>query len=416
MEELKEKMQEFKTIWDALYEKIKDTPDIWKPYLPYSSLIELNEIVSTLNYWLDRLRAPSGFAPSYRLAVALAGTSLNSTLNSLKKLQGDDYNHFTVFLTGLNQLISALHSATVFADENQSREAIGNLGGKLSESLSLLDTAQQELKNKLDVVERTNEVVERVNKQAEEINQQFEKIKEHGEIITGINKNAEEKVSLIKEDETTITKYKEEISGLLQQSQKLQDRLEEQEKGLSDLSIKNKEQQELISALLPKGASAGLASAFAHRGLQVEKTKWIWMGIFIISIVALAIWSYFIVKMPPGGNQELWVVILQRIPLAAPFIWLGWFSAIQYGNTIRVQEDYAFKEATSKAFAGYRDHMEHLANVNLSEANTAMTLLSEKTIEVLSREPLRIYQKAERDATPAKSFLDILKRKKDEES
>src|SRR6478609_7987036 len=89
--------------------------------------------------------------------------------------------------------------------------------------------------------------------------------------------------------------------------------------------------------------------------------------------------------------------------------WLGWFSAVQYGNTIRVQEDYAFKEATSNAFAGYRDHMEHLSKIDAGEGAKALELLSVSTIEVLVREPLRIYSKPDRDVSPAQAVLEFLK-------
>src|SRR5258705_2208482 len=107
--------------------------------------------------------------------------------------------------------------------------------------------------------------------------------------------------------------------------------------------------------------------------------------------------------------------LLRRLPCAAPLIWLGWFSAIQYGNTIRVQEDYAFKAATSKAFAGYKDHMEYMANVQLDEANSAMKLLAARTIEILAHEPLRIYQKPHKDVSPANFLLSIFGGKKSDE-
>ena len=130
------------------------------------------------------------------------------------------------------------------------------------------------------------------------------------------------------------------------------------------------------------------------------------MVVFIAALIGLSAFAYYLttIEAAPG---EFWQQILYKIPLAAPLIWLGWFSAIQYGGIIRVQEDYAFKEATSKAFQGYRDHLEHLASVNLPEAGTAMNLLAAKTIEILAHEPLRIYGKTEKDASPAHSLVEI---------
>ena len=117
-----------------------------------------------------------------------------------------------------------------------------------------------------------------------------------------------------------------------------------------------------------------------------------WMTIFILTVLLLAVFAWQIVHIPQANTEQIWTHVLHRLPLASPFIWLAWFSAIQYGNTLRVQEDYAFKEATSKAFEGYRSHMEHLASVDLKEGNTAMTMLAAKTIEILSHEPLESSQ------------------------
>jgi hypothetical protein len=178
---------------------------------------------------------------------------------------------------------------------------------------------------------------------------------------------------------------------------------------LNALTTKTREQQDLITALLPKGASAGLASAFASRVAQLERTKWLWMGGFAASIVGLIGIAAWILWNTNETNAQLWLQILQRIPLAAPFIWSGWFSAVQYGNTLRVQEDYAFKEATAKAFAGFRDHLEHMATIAEEDGASAMAVLYGKTMEALAREPLRIFQGPDRDATPSHAVLDSLK-------
>ena len=132
---------------------------------------------------------------------------------------------------------------------------------------------------------------------------------------------------------------------------------------------------------------------------------------FFASIVGLAAFAWQIVHIPQANTEQIWTHVLHRLPLASPLIWLGWFSAIQYGNTLRVQEDYAFKEATSKAFEGYRSHMDHLASVDLKEGNTAMTMLAAKTIEILAREPLRIYAKSERDVSPTHALAELMSAK-----
>ncbi len=305
-------------------------------------------------------------------------------------------------------MLSSLHSMAVFASKDEIREVSVSLGGQLAEAIALMDTAQRELKNKLEVLNGANEVAKDTEAQVEKVNAFHNAAKDGSDAVGEIHTEAQTTLGQINKLATTITESEKEVSKLLEASNDLQDRIANQEVLLGKLHDKNAEQQKLIDDLLPKGASAGLAAAFGHRADKLEKTKWVWMGLFITSIIALALWAFKIVDKPVQPDLELWKIILQRLPLAAPFVWIGWFSAVQYGNTIRVQEDYAFKEATSKAFAGYRDHMEHMANVNLEEARTAMTLLAEKTVAILANEPLRIYNKAERDASPANGFLSSL--------
>jgi hypothetical protein len=139
---------------------------------------------------------------------------------------------------------------------------------------------------------------------------------------------------------------------------------------------------------------------------MLRLSKLLWGSLFLVSIIALIGVGFMIFKGGPSTTNELWDKVADKLPLTAPLIWLGWFSAVQYGNTIRIQEDYAFKEATSKAFAGFRDHMEHLSSVSDESSKTALDLLSKRTIEILALSPLRIYRKSADDVSFWKSFLN----------
>jgi hypothetical protein len=174
--------------------------------------------------------------------------------------------------------------------------------------------------------------------------------------------------------------------------------------GLQDRCVK---QQDLIDSILPKAASAGLAAAFATRGGKLNPTKWTWMTAFLITLLTLAIFAFYLTTLKPPEGTGYWQFVLYRLALAGPLVWLGWFSAIQYGNTIRIQEDYAFKEATSKAFQGYRDHLQYLARIDTEDGGNAMNLLAEKTIEILAREPLRIYGRVHHDVSPLQTVAHL---------
>ena len=138
--------------------------------------------------------------------------------------------------------------------------------------------------------------------------------------------------------------------------------------------------------------------------------QWIWGIGFVISVGTLFGMGWSVEKAIPSGQGvgDFWIYLAHRIPLAAPMIWFGWFCSMQYGNVIRLMEDYAFKEATSIAFAGYRDHMEHLSGVSEGEASNALERLALVTISVLGNEPLRLLQKQHQDASPMDKLLNGL--------
>jgi hypothetical protein len=238
------------------------------------------------------------------------------------------------------------------------------------------------------------------------------------EDIEGFRESVEKTSNEVNATSKTCEELKKQIEELLKKNVSLDSILNLQSSGLETMQAKSAEQQKLIKELLPDAASAGLAAGFEARANSLQNLKTAWMVIFILSIIGLLAVSVWLAHMTSGKEGvELWKSVLERLPFAAPIIWLGWFSAIQYGNTIRVQEDYAFKAATSKAFAGYKDHMEYMANVQLDEGNNAMKLLAARTIEILAHEPLRIYQKPHKDVSPTNYLLSIFgpKEKKDKE-
>lgn len=230
---------------------------------------------------------------------------------------------------------------------------------------------------------------------------------------TGHKVKAAEALSQTQESASQLETLKSSAAGLLTGTEETAGVIAKQKIELDAIIIKATKQEQLIADLLPKGASAGLASAFAGRVHQLEIAKRAWAAVFIISIGSLTFLSYELIELqklnPVPMAAPLWQQILQKVALGAPLIWLGWVSAIQYVNTLMVQEDYAFKEATSKAFAGYRDHMAYLANVDLEDGNTAMTLMAQRTIEILARDPLRIFQDIGKDSAPSQSFIDLFR-------
>ena len=406
MKELREKVRELRGIWRKIQTAMSVSPEGWKPYLNYITPAEIDEVIDSIVYLLDRSKALPGFKPTYRIAKGFSYTALNSALTAAKSLESSQWNNFPTFLTALNQVLSAFHTMFLFSDDDETRRTIEGLGGKLAENLGLVDTAQTELANKKELLESSQKIIDEANEKAEIIIETEKESKELLEEIKLSDSEVEKLVQKVKDKETQIDAMLEKLEEQIAKNKILQSKLEKQSETLAALQESSIKQKNLITALLPDAASAGLAESFSKRVEQTNLAKWTWMISFMSSIIGLIVIAILILDKLQNPGAEFWQVILQKIPFTFPFVWLGWFSAIQYGNTIRIQEDYAFKEATSRAFVGYKDHMEHLSDINLEDTKSAMKLLATKTIEILAREPQRIFRKSEHDATPLKSFFN----------
>lgn len=443
MEDLKSKIDELEEQWKQAYEMALSNPSSYQQYISDNSLTALNESVESAVNWLSRVRAPAGFSPGFHIAKSVAEMSVPQLITTARNIAAGQFNHLASFSSLLINVVNSIHSMAVFSSKNDEENIQANMTAELSQGIELLNTAQRELAEKLelikDVEDQYNQVIrfnEEITEQKDEIQASAVKLSQDIEQLDQTRQNALEITQSIEDKESVfnqlVEEHTEEYQSLLNEksseyderlkeyattnasmhteNQNLMIQLRENEKKLESLIEKSKEQQELIDSILPKGASAGLAFAFSSRVKQLAWSKAIWIVLFVASLGTLYFVTSSIQVSDIKETSEFLGRLLYKLPAALPLIWLTWFSAIQYGNSLRVQEDYAFKEATSKAFQGYKDHMEHLSNVEITETETAMTLLSASTIKVLGNEPLRLYDKTHKDVSPAHSFTDILSR------
>lgn len=437
MDAIREQAQQLAVSWDNVFKKAASTPDAWKPHLPNLSLEIVDEVTRSFVGLIDRAKAPAGFGPGFALAKSVAASALVSLNTLVKQLDAGQYNYLPSFVSSLMSGLSAAHTMMVFSPRDDLEQVAADVGVKTAEALALVNTAQQELGNKVKKLEQADTWFNTAAKAAVEATTSQAALKEIVTELTALRDGAKAEMkgavdALLNETtnlrDDTKEAYSEadeaskqadakrkELADQLGLEVEATDRLRKLIAGAEEVQRKELEQQAKIDAVLPKGASAGLAAAFTERGDSLDKPLAMWIRVFVLSVVGLAAMSTYIVWALHGLAEQTplsqyWQYLLMRLPFVAPFIWLGWFSAVQYGNIIRVQEDYAFKKATSIAFQGYRDHMDHLHGVDAGEAGTAMKLLATSTIEILSREPLRIYRGPHTDASPAAHSIGLVGR------
>jgi chromosome segregation ATPase len=126
-----------------------------------------------------------------------------------------------------------------------------------------------------------------------------------------------------------------------------------------------------VEGLLPGATSAGLASSFnkqKERFLDPQR-NWLWTFVgCIIGLVIVAIPSFFsaigIHWYPINSTENTWDAtwrsLTMRLPIVLPLVWLGIYAGRNYMISLRLEEDYAYKEAISTSFEGYKREMEKI--------------------------------------------------------
>ena len=181
-------------------------------------------------------------------------------------------------------------------------------------------------------------------------------------------------------------------------------RVEEYEAQLAKLQEEYETTREKIDDLLPGATSTGLAKAFRIRKEALAPTLAWSKGIFILSILGffgIGIWAIFwenIETLP-----QFIVFSLERSPILAALVLLEEFARRLYGRTLKLEEDYAYKETLSFAFDGYQEAMSSV------EANAKQTLahtLSMNVLAALKERPGRLLdQETDEDELSIKALL-----------
>ena len=219
-------------------------------------------------------------------------------------------------------------------------------------------------------------------------------------------------VASIKQANTEAVNNKEEIQRLLKTFEEI-----------SKVSTKGKEdqialvqelnnQKQVINDLLGDANRTGMAAAYRN------KTNWLilplifWFIVFLASIGGLIYIEKEYLVMLLDNNNISWAQLAPRLALNMPFIWLGWFSAKQYGYTSKLRQDYAYKTTSAMSFEGYKRETS-------SSTPEMLNKLLDTAIKNFGDNPIRIYSSAETHTSPLnealerslndKKFIDLIK-------
>jgi hypothetical protein len=216
-----------------------------------------------------------------------------------------------------------------------------------------------------------------------------------------IARRAAESQSLL----TSMSEVTEAAKGSYSRVSDYEDKIRQLENDFSALSAK-------IEALLPGATSAGLASSFRDQKTRFDRPQLMWGAIFIGSLVGLAA-AGLLGFNPQGGGTLSWQIVLphvlDRLPIAVPLVWLALYAQRNFTLALRLQEDYAFKEATSTAFEGYKREMASIAGSGGTEQLVPILTLCDNVLTTLGQRPGRLYEGKHEDLTPLTPLSKFLK-------
>ena len=211
----------------------------------------------------------------------------------------------------------------------------------------------------------------------------------------------------------------ENLKKVLDHLSKSDDIASGHEKRVEALSAKVQELNDRVEGLLPGATSAGLASSFNKQRSRFQGPQRQWLATFISCIAALvllAVPSFLsAIGWTHSSDQSwsaAWRSVTLRLPILFPVIWLAIYAGRNYMMSLRMEEDYAYKEAISTAFEGYKREMEKIAASD-GENPTPLTTLCTNILRAISERPGRIYEGRQKDINLMTEVQELVEKSAD---
>lgn len=196
----------------------------------------------------------------------------------------------------------------------------------------------------------------------------------------------------------------------------LKDEISAREKHLEEFKkqqeIKYKTLNDEIESLLPGATSAGLASAYHDLKESFNIPIRTYSKLFYASITALMLVSFisitqelgwfFIKFVDVADFSKLTSNILYKLPIILPILWLTLFASKRRSETLRLQQEYAHKEALAKSYQNFKIQIEALGQ---SDPDLMKKLLS-SAIDAVSKNASDTLDKSHGDKTPVHEGVD----------
>ncbi|MEM1441498.1 MAG: hypothetical protein AAGF67_04110 [Verrucomicrobiota bacterium] len=324
---------------------------------------------------------------------------------------------FNQFLNALSELLEKIKLAYISTanDQLQPEKQYGHLTDQISklsaekerfegvlesyssnlesatQQISVIDSAYNEIDEKIERFESYISNGESVNLRSEQVAADAatwdEQISERDSRITSQESKLEKAAA-----ETAELRHK--LETVLKNSETIQTQIKERNKEIREIATE-------IKAHLGDANRIGMAGSFKTRKEELEKTHANWQRIFITTIVVITSLSGYFLFSAEANEIPDWRMLILRVAMVAPLVWLAWFAARQYGTINRVREDYSFKYASSMAYEGFKKATREV------DPELEQTLL-EVSILNMSQNPIRLLDSRKDYSTPTEELGENL--------
>lgn len=240
--------------------------------------------------------------------------------------------------------------------------------------------------------------------------------------VKAIAENAQNALKLLLEDQAKSNERSNEIQKTLQAAKANEEELEQvlahlrkSDEISSGHEVRVAKQIEELDALLkrvdgllPGATSASLASSFNAQKNRFAEPQKRWLKTFIwciVGLVLVALPSFLAALGVPvmehstsSTTSEIWRGLLLRMPIVIPLVWLAIYAGRNYMLSLRLEEEYAYKEAVSTAFEGYKREMKDIGVGDAANPSPLIRLCG-NILAAIAERPGRIYEGKHKDIT-----------------
>jgi|GEM_PF-6705660 len=391
MDGLQQQFDSMKTSWDGI---TTIPPDLTAPGYPGLTKQSIAGALGGMENICQHLE-DENFTPLPIPKAHLNDTIVNLSAYTSSHIPSNPLGHIPGFLTLIEQARIPLKHMLEEAD-NQTRRVYGAMAERLAIATSRISDASQIHSVIVEAQAATADAHVQAENSAQLAETTATKITAVETNINTQQNNINETLGDINETVIQIKEHANAMSKMTSEFEELKTELDANKASQESLFAEFERYRAQAEATLELTNQSGLGASFIARKNELKWSLWIWASIFIISISALAL--YALTANTPITTPE---DILAHLPVSAPIVWLAWFAARQYGFTVRLGEDYAFKAATAMAFEGYKREAAEAG------PETQQNLL-DTAIYNFGKDPLRIFDGHANHASPAHEILGTL--------